>query len=82
MTRSDVFDTVKSLLITHFNVPDDKVTPEAQFRTNMGMDSLDIVDFVFFLRQQFGVSDDLEDYRDLLTMEKLCDFITERIGSE
>ncbi len=82
MTREEVHETVKALLITNFNIPGDKITPGAQFRANLGMDSLDIVDFVFFLRQKFGVSDDLDDYRDLHTMEKLCDFIVSRTGAE
>lgn len=79
-TRDEVYESVKGLLIENFSVPADRITPQAQFRGTLGMDSLDIVDLVFFLRQQFGVSESLDDYRELHTMDKLCAYIVEHVS--
>lgn len=80
-TEEEVFDIVRGILVENFNIPADKITPTASFRGTFGMDSLDIVDLVFFLQKTFGVTGDLEDYRELHTMKKLCRFILERTES-
>ncbi len=84
MTEAEVTETIKGILTANFAIPEERITPDAQFRSTFGMDSLDIVDLVFFLRQTFGVTDEMEDYRDLHTFEKLVGFIlrhTEEAGA-
>ncbi len=81
MTEAEVFETVKGILTANFAIPEDKITAEAAFRGTFGMDSLDIVDLVFFLRQTFGVTDEMDDYRELHTVEKLCTFVLRHKGS-
>jgi len=46
------------------------------------MDSLDIVDLVFFLRQTFGVTDEMDDYREVHTTGKLVAFILRHVESQ
>ncbi len=75
MTEAQALERVRDILVDNFSVPAEKVTDEAAFRATLGMDSLDIVDLIFFLRQSFGVSDDVDDYRELHTVGKLCAFI-------
>jgi acyl carrier protein len=75
MTKDDVLAKVKDILTTNFNVPEEKITFEASFRGGFGMDSLDIVDLVFFLQKEFGFSADLDEYRDLHTVDRLADFV-------
>jgi acyl carrier protein len=73
-----IFGQVRDILTANFNIPADKITPQATFRGNFGMDSLDIVDLVFFLQKTFGVSADLEEYRELHTMQKLVRFVAQK----
>jgi acyl carrier protein len=76
-----IFAQVRDLLTANFNIPAEKITPQATFRGNFGMDSLDVVDLVFFLQKTFGVTADLEDYRELHTMQKLVRFIGEKTAA-
>jgi len=71
---------VREILAGNFNIAPEKVVPQASFRGTFGMDSLDIVDLVFFLQKQFALSGELDDYRELHTVQKLCRFIIERTG--
>lgn len=80
-TEETVFEQVKDILAGNFNIPPEKVTPQSTFRGSFGMDSLDIVDLVFFLQKHFGIQGELDDYRELHTMQKLCRFVLERQGS-
>lgn len=78
MNRPEVERTVREILTTNFAVPEEAFTPEATFRGTFGLDSLDIVDLVFFLQKGLGVNAELEDYRDLHTVDRLIDFIVAR----
>jgi acyl carrier protein len=75
MTRDQVHEKLASILGESFAIPREKVTAEATFRGTLGMDSLDIVDLVYFLQKAFDFEADLDDYRDLHTVAKLIDFI-------
>ncbi len=75
MTEAEVAKTVRRILTDDFSIPAEQITADARFRGTFGMDSLDIVDLVFFLSRTFGVTEDLDDYRGLHTVGKLCTFI-------
>ena len=80
-TEESVFEQVREILRANFNIPPEKVTPQATFRGSFGMDSLDIVDLVFFLQKHFGIQGELDDYRELHTMQNLCRFVLDRMSS-
>ena len=42
------------------------------------MDSLDVVDLIYFLERSFGLNAGLEAYRELHTVRKLCEFVVSR----
>lgn len=75
MTRDDVLTTLREILTTNFGVPSEKVTFEASFRGTFGLDSLDIVDLVYFLQKHFAFDADLDEYRDLHTVGAVVDFV-------
>jgi acyl carrier protein len=78
VTHEEVLATVREILQRDFNIPAEKVTPEATFRGSLGMDSLDVVDLIFFLEKAFGLNAGLEAYRELHSVRKLCDFVVAR----
>lgn len=75
MNREDILDRVKAILEEHFSIAPARVTQDATFRGTLAMDSLDIVDFVFFLQQAFALKDTLQDYADLATVEQLVAYL-------
>lgn len=54
MTRDDVYDKVKQVLVDALSVDEDEVTPEATLTTDLGAESIDFLDIVFKLEQTFG----------------------------
>lgn len=54
------FDKVKEIIVDQLDVDEDKVTMEASIIDDLGADSLDIVDMVMTLEEEFDVkiSDD------------------------
>ncbi len=51
-----VFDKVKELIVEQLGVDEDKVTEAAAIQNDLGADSLDIVDLVMAIEEEFGVT--------------------------
>ena len=50
-----VFDKVKEIIIEQLDVEPDKVTTNANIQDDLGADSLDVVDLVMSLEEEFDV---------------------------
>ena len=75
MTADDVRTKLTDILVSDFRIPREKITPEASFRGNLGMDSLDAVDLVFLVCKAFGMKPDLHPFRELHTLDKVVAFL-------
>jgi len=79
MTREAILTQLRELITLNFEIPADMVTPEASWRGNLGMDSLDLVDMTFFIKRHFGVDEKAHAYRGLATVGDVVEFIHERV---
>src|SRR5262249_32075522 len=78
MTREEALVRVKHILERDFEIPAHKVTMDASLMGTLGMDSLDVVDFVSYLEYAFNIDVGLQAYRDLDTVQKLLDFVLQQ----
>jgi acyl carrier protein len=53
MTRDEIFDRVRDVLVEALAVDEDEVVPEAILTTDLGAESIDFLDIVFKLEQAF-----------------------------
>ena len=56
MEHDEVYDKVKAVIVEQLNVEEDDVVEDASFVDDLGADSLDIVELVMALEEEFGVS--------------------------
>ena len=75
MTEPEALAKIKEILKREFDISPDRVVPSATFMGTLGMDSLDVVDFVSFLEFAFEIDVGLQAYRDIHTVEKLVEFL-------
>ncbi|MBX3365537.1 MAG: acyl carrier protein [Phycisphaeraceae bacterium] len=54
MTREEVFEKVREVLVDALAVDEDEVRPEATLNGDLGAESIDFLDIVFKLEQVFG----------------------------
>jgi len=54
MTRDEIFNNVREVLVDALAVDDDEVTHEAKLIADLGAESIDILDISFKLEQAFG----------------------------
>jgi acyl carrier protein len=79
MDRDEIFDKVKGVIVDQLNVEEDDVTEEAAFVDDLGADSLDIVELVMALEEEFGISIPDENAEKIKNVGDAVDFISENI---
>lgn len=79
MDREELFDKVKSVIVDQLGVDEDEVLEEAAFVDDLGADSLDIVELVMALEEEFGVSIPDEQAEKIKTVGDAVDFIAENV---
>ncbi|PKQ17367.1 MAG: acyl carrier protein [Actinobacteria bacterium HGW-Actinobacteria-7] len=56
MEHEEIIEKVKAVIVEQLNVDEADVTEEASFVDDLGADSLDIVELVMALEEEFGIS--------------------------
>ena len=76
----DIETKVREKISEQLGVATDEVTPEASFIEDLGADSLDLVEVVMDLEDQFGLKIPDEDARELTTVGKAIDYVIAHQG--
>lgn len=77
--KDEVVAKVIDLIATHLNVSPDEVKPENAFIDDLGMDSLDIVDFVMLIEKEFDVEIPDEDAERISTVQDAVDYLVDHL---
>jgi acyl carrier protein len=77
-SMATVDERVKKIISEQLGVEEDEVTPEASFVEDLGADSLDTVELVMALEEEFGIEIPDEDAEKILTVGKALDYIKEK----
>ena len=78
MAKEEIFDTLKELVVDQLGVEEDEVTMEATMQDDLGADSLDLVDLVMSVEEEFGVKVADEDLENIKTVGDIVNYIEER----
>ena len=74
-----VDEKIKKIIAEQLGVELDDVTQEASFVEDLGADSLDTVELVMALEEEFGVEIPDEDAEKLQTVQQAIDYIQEKL---
>jgi acyl carrier protein len=76
MTEQEIIDKTNKVFEESFEIETDRLTPEAQIFTDLGLDSLDIVDLIVALQSSFDVKiRNEEKVREIRTLQDIYTFI-------
>ncbi len=70
-----VVDRVKKIIVDQLGVEEETVTPEASFVDDLGADSLDTVELVMALEEEFGIEIPDEDAEKITRVREASDYI-------
>ena len=74
----EVEEKIKKIIAEQLGVEEEEVLPEAKFVDDLGADSLDTVELVMALEEEFDIEIPDEDAEKILTVGAAIDFIKEK----
>ena len=69
------FDKVKEIIIDKLGVEEEKISSEASFVDDLGADSLDTVELIMQLEEEFGIEIPDEDAEKITTVQAAIDYL-------
>ncbi len=72
-----VFDKVKDIIVDQLDVDEDKITLEASITEDLGADSLDVVDLIMSLEEEFDIKIPDDEVENVKTVGDIVKFIEE-----
>ena len=79
MSSEEILEKVKGIIIEQLGVTDTAVTLEASFIDDLGADSLDIVELVMALGEEFDIEIPDSDAEKVVTVGDVVDYIQENV---
>jgi len=77
VTDGTTFDRLKKLIVEQLGVDDEEVTPQASFVEDLNADSLDLVELIMSLEEEFGMEISDEDAEKIQKVSDAVEFIEE-----
>ena len=74
------YDRLKKIVIEQLGVDEAEVTPEASFVDDLNADSLDLVELIMSLEEEFGVKISDEDAEKIQTVQDAMDYLQEHMS--
>ncbi|AFZ59536.1 acyl carrier protein [Anabaena cylindrica FACHB-243] len=81
MSQADIFERVKKVIVEQLDADTDKVEPNASFTDDLGADSLDIVELVMALEEEFDIEIPDEAAEKILTVQEVVDYISNNVAA-
>ena len=77
MNEQEIIDITNRVFEESFEIEKERLKPEAHIFTDLGLDSLDVVDLVAALQKSFGVNIRSEEkIRNIRTLQDIYEFIS------
>ncbi|MBQ8121602.1 MAG: acyl carrier protein [Ruminococcus sp.] len=74
-----VFDKIKSIIVDQLDADENEVTMEANIQDDLGADSLDVVDLVMSIEENFDIEIPDEDVENIKTVGDIVKYIESKV---
>lgn len=79
MSSEEIFEKIKNIIIEQLQVSEATVTEEASFIDDLGADSLDLVELIMALEEEFGIEIPDADAEKVVTVGDVVSYIKENV---
>lgn len=80
MSSEEVFEKVKNVIIEQLGVAENNITIEASFIDDLGADSLDIVELIMALEEEFDIEIPDSDAEKVVTVGDVVEYIKDHVA--
>jgi acyl carrier protein len=77
VTEGTTFERLKKIIVEQLGVDEEEVTPQASFVEDLNADSLDLVELIMSLEEEFGMEISDEDAEKIQKVQDAVDHIEE-----
>ena len=82
LEMTDITEKINQFLVDEFEVAAEKITPEANLRETLQLDSLDYIDLVVVIESNFGFKVKPEDFVSFVTFQNFYDYVSGRVAEK
>jgi len=79
MAKEEVFDSIKNMLVDQLGLSEDEVMMDASFAEDLGTDSLDLVELVMSMEEEFEIEIPDEDVEGIEKVSDAVEYVLGRI---
>ena len=80
MTRSEIFDKISQMIKEQMHHEDMEVTEETSLKDELGVDSIDLMEFVVNLEDEFSIEIPDDDIGTIEQLGDMLDYLEGRLG--
>ena len=75
-----MFENVRNVLAQQFEIDPESITPDTNLFDDLGADSLDVVELIMSLEDEYGITIPDDAAADLVTVGKIAEYLEKTIG--
>lgn len=79
MNKEEIKNSVNKFLIDELEIEPDRLSDDARLKEDVGIDSLDFVDIVVLVEENFGFKIKAEEMSEVRTLSQFYDYIESKI---
>ena len=79
MKNEDIIEKINDFLVEEFEVEPNKITPDANLKETLGLDSLDYIDLVVVIESNFAFKVKPEDFVNIITFQNFYDYVSFKV---
>ena len=76
METEEIFEKVKTVIVEQLGIDEESLKMDSSFLDDLGADSLDIVEFIMALEEEFGLEIPDEDVEKIVTVKDVVEYIS------
>jgi len=81
MDRKEIYDLIKTYFIEQFEIPQEKIKPEARLFKDLGLDSIDALDMIGMLESKIDFEVNEKELKKIKTVQDVVEYVAKIVNA-